>query len=599
MISEPVKNQSLKDEFYLKLNLSGQLRPLIGKPLEKLLFIEQLDYWYNASLQAAGNNFPEKILNALNISLKFNAMDLAKIPREGPLVVIANHPFGGIEGIALAAILSHVRSDFKIMANHFLSIFPNLRDYFIFVDPFKTKNSAQSNISNLKKTIRWLNDGHMLAVFPAGGVSHYNFSQRQVTDPPWQESIEKLIEKVTAPVIPVFFEGANNLAFQTMGFLHPVLRTFMLPSQLIKKRGSVLTLQVGNLIQPKKLAEYNDIGQKLAYLRRRTYNLGNRPYDLQQQNVNPKQDLQAIRPAISAPLLQEEINRLPQWQILAEQNSAMVFYAYAFQIPQLILEIGRQREITFRAVNEGTGKETDLDVFDEHYIHLVAWDKAAQQIIGCYRLGPTDIILRDFGKKGLYTHTLFKLKKNFLKSIVPALEMGRSFITAEYQRSYSSLYLLWRGIGEFIVRHPHYRYLFGPVSISNDYATSSQQLMLKFLLRKHGNDRLASAVLARHSTDKKNKKGSHPVEGFKDINELDEMISDIENDVSGIPILIKQYLKLGAEFIAFNRDPLFMDCLDGLIVVDLLKTNEKILSRYLGAQGTELYKQYHRQHGCG
>ncbi|HEM49053.1 MAG TPA: lysophospholipid acyltransferase family protein, partial [Caldithrix sp.] len=512
-------------------------------------------------------------------------------------VIIANHPYGGIEGIAIAVLLSRIRSDFKILANHFLSIIPELRDIFIFVDPFKTKNSFTSNISQLKRTIRWVGEGGLLVVFPAGEVSHYNFKRGKVTDPPWQENIEKLLVKIDAPIIPVYFEGANKLGFQALGMLHPYLRTIRLPAELLNKRNSSLSIHIGKAITQKQLLEYPNNKERLTYLRRRTYNLENRT---KLSKSDQRIDESAIK-EIAFPgdygKIYTEIDSLPKHQILINQNSALVFFAYAHQIPDLLIEIGRQREITFRAVNEGTGKAVDLDNFDEYYLHLIAWNSEAKKIIGAYRLGLTDIIIKDFGKKGLYTSTLFKLRKWFIKEISPAIEMGRSFITAEYQRSFNSLFLLWRGIGEFIVRHPQYRYLFGPVSISNSYAISSQSMMLHFLYYKHGNTKLSRFVTPMHGLSKNFNSIKYSTEALKDISELEEFVSDIEGTDTGLPVLIKQYIKLGAEFIAFNRDPDFSNVLDGLIVVDLNKTNPKILNRYLGQAGARFYSAYHQLRG--
>ena len=501
---------------------------------------------------------------------------------------------GGIEGIALAVLLSRIRCDFKILANHFLSIIPELRDIFIFVDPFKTKNSIASNIPQLKRTIRWVSEGGLLVVFPAGEVSHYNFKHGKVTDPPWQENIEKLLIKINVPIIPVYFEGANKLGFQALGMLHPYFRTIRLPAELLNKRNSSLSIHIGKAITQKQLLEYPNTKDKLTYLRRRTYNLENRiKLSKSDENIVAAAETEIAPPGDSGKI-HMEIDSLPKHQMLIDQKSAIVFYAYAHQIPNLLFEIGRQREITFRAVNEGTGKAMDLDNFDGYYVHLVAWDPNTKKIIGSYRLGLTDIIIKDFGKKGLYTSTLFKLRKWFIKEISPSIEMGRSFITAEYQRSFNSLFLLWRGIAEFIIRHPQYRYLFGPVSISNSYAITSQSMMLHYLYYKHGNTKLSRFVTPIHGLSKKFSSIKYSTEALKDISELEEFVSDIEGKDTGLPVLIKQYIKLGAEFIAFNRDPDFSNVLDGLIVVDLIKTNPKILNRYFGQKGAQFFNTYHR-----
>lgn len=593
MQPENVKVNAVKNEFFSKINLSGPLLPIIGEPLAKLLAINAIDRWYEAARKAPGINFPEQILHTLDVSVKFREKDLEQIPKHGPAVIVSNHPFGGIEGIVLAAVLSKRRSDFKIMANHYLNIIPELRDLFIFVDPFAARQSAARNITGIKKSIRCVKAGGLLVIFPAGEVSHYTLSRGKITDPPWHNSIGRLIEKLNAPTIPVFFEGANKLSFQTLGLVHPLLRTVRLPAEFLNKRNTTIALHIGKPVFQKQLNGYEGAAKKLAYLRRRTYNLANRRLLTENSLTVSTQSPQPIVPAIEAAHLKEEIELLPDSQTLYENGSSMVFYGHSHQIPKLLHEIGREREITFREVNEGSGKSIDLDEYDEHYIHLVAWDKSQNCIIGSYRLGLTDIILQDFGKDGLYTNTLFRLKPWFFKEVTPAIEMGRSFITKEYQRSFNSLYLLWRGIGEFVVRNPQYRFLFGPVSISNAYALASQRLMLRFLFRNHGNTGLSKLVTPVHSIGHSLKEFRLSQDELQKLSELEEMISDIEGELSGVPILIKQYLKLGAQFLAFNRDPDFSNVLDGLIVVDLVKTNPKILSRYLGQPGASFFIKYH------
>jgi putative hemolysin len=279
--------------------------------------------------------------------------------------------------------------------------------------------------------------------------------------------------------------------------------------------------------------------------------------------------------------------------MLHETEKERVFYATAQDCPNLLHEIGRLRELTFREVEEGTGKALDLDEFDQTYLHLVAWDKQKEQVIGSYRLGLADKILGDPKQgPGLYTKTLFQLKNSFLKRISPAIELGRSFVAPEYQRSFNSLFLLWRGIGEFISHHPHYRYLFGPVSISNAYAQTSQMLMLRYLKMHHHNAKLARLVKPQNPSDKPSKHLNRHGHKIRQMRELEEMIADIEHRSSGIPVLIRQYIKLGAEFLAFNRDPLFSNVVDGLIVVDVHKTDKKVLNRYMGKEATERYFAY-------
>lgn len=586
---------SIKNELFASALPDYPFRNILDKSLAKILAIDTLDELYRMTCSTPGSTFIEKILKTLNVSVNISEKDLAHIPESGSCIIVCNHPFGGIEGILIASVLQKLRPDFKILANYFIGLIPELRDMFIFVDPFARKDSTVQNIAPLKQAFKWIKNGGLLVLFPAGAVSHLKITKGIIIDPPWQQNMGRFIEKANVPVIPVFFEGSNKLPFQTMGLIHPFLRTLLLPGELINKRNMTFNMSIGNVVTTKKLNAYRTTHERLQYLHKRTYNLANR-YPAPENTLNANDNtFEKIAAAPDPQQLIREYQHIPQAQMLFRQKKQTVFYANAYQIPNLLYEIARQREITFREVNEGTGKSADCDHYDDYYLHLVAWDEEYNRIIGAYRMGLSDLILQDFGKKGLYSYSLFKMKSSYFKQMQPAIELGRSFIVRAYQRQFNALFLLWRGIGEFIVCNKRYRYLFGPVSISSTYKTTSQKLLLEYLLKFHKNEKLSQAVKARNFK-KKSLKVSKFLPAMADqFPELEDMIGDIENEFNGVPILIRQYLKLGAEFIAFNLDPLFNNVIDGLIVVDLCKSERKTLNRYMGAEGTEQFYKYHKK----
>jgi hypothetical protein len=302
-----------------------------------------------------------------------------------------------------------------------------------------------------------------------------------------------------------------------------------------------------------------------------------------------------IVPAIPASLLAAEIEALPADQLLVCSDRFRVHYARATQIPWCLQEIGRLREISFRAVGEGTGRASDIDLFDAHYLHLFVWDIKAHVIVGAYRLGLVDEILARYGKEGLYTQSLFKYGMRVLQSMNPALELGRSFVRTEYQRSYAALMLLWRAIGCFVARNPRYAVLFGAVSISNSYDPVSRQLIVEYLKAN-----TIEVDLARHV--KSRRRFAHrkalawdagDLAGLKDVDDLSRLIARIEPDAKGVPVLLRQYLKLGGRLLGFNSDAQFSDALDGLIKVDLRNAKQRVLARYLGAEGAAAFLAYH------
>jgi len=274
-----------------------------------------------------------------------------------------------------------------------------------------------------------------------------------------------------------------------------------------------------------------------------------------------------------------------------------VIQATTDQIPHILLEIGRLREMTFRAVGEGTGKAVDIDRFDHSYTHLFIWNREKKEVVGAYRLGKTDEIIRQQGVRGLYTSTLFCYKPGFFEHLGPALEMGRSFIRPEYQKSFTPLLLLWKGIGRFVVENPQYKTLFGPVSISDEYQALSRQFLVSYLKMSRYRSDMASLVKPRKPLHAKQLRGwdiDAAVRLLKDdVENISELISCVESDRKGVPILLKQYLKLGGEIAGFNVDPAFGNVIDGLIIVDLMKTEPRMLERYQGKEGARMFLAHH------
>ena len=293
--------------------------------------------------------------------------------------------------------------------------------------------------------------------------------------------------------------------------------------------------------------------------------------------------------------LQAEIDALPLDDRLVDRGRFHVYCARASQIPRALQEIGRLRELTFRAVGEGTGRCSDIDLFDAFYLHLFVWDAHAAAIAGAYRLGPVDEILARYGKRGLYTHSLFKYPTRMLDSLSPALELGRSFVRAEYQRSFAPLLLLWAGIGQFVERAPRYAVLFGPVSISARYAPASRRLIVEYLSAHRTDPRLAREVTPRRPF-REGGRAAAPSAAMSAPGSLDELsrrIAQIEPDGKGVPVLLRQYLQLGGRLLGFNLDRDFADTLDGLIMVDLREVEEAVLARYMGKRGAAAFRAYH------
>ena len=295
--------------------------------------------------------------------------------------------------------------------------------------------------------------------------------------------------------------------------------------------------------------------------------------------------------------LQAEIEALPSSQRLADSGPLHVYYARAAQIRWGLQEIGRLRELTFRSVGEGTGRSADVDDFDADYLHLFVWDARTHAIAGAYRLGLADDIVARRGLRGLYTHSLFTYPRRLLDALNPAIELGRSFVRAEYQRSFAPLLLLWSGIGRFVEHAPRYAVLFGPVSISGRYTPASRRLIVDYLWRHRGERRLARHVRPRRPfRDRARASTCEPPPTT--IDQLSRAVARLEPDGKSIPVLLRHYLRLGARVLGFSVDPDFADALDALMVVDLREIEPALLARYMGGSGSAAFRTYHRLEGA-
>ncbi len=576
----------------------------VAGPLEHLFGLRQCAALYDRiQSQGDAHAFMREALRQLDVRPQVAPEELENIPRKGPAVVVGNHPFGGIEGVIIADILLGCRPDVKIVANLLLNRIPQLRSLTIAVDPFNRSGSVRTNIGPMREALQWLRSGGMLLVFPAGEVSHLKTSPIEVADPAWSPTIGRLIRRTGAPVLPVFFRGHNGPGFQAAGLIHPRLRTALLARQLVSMRGRAVKIDIGRLIPFRWLQRYAGDAELTAYLRWRTYLLGH-PARRGKCGFKPTVISAFRRPrplvaAQDAEACRREVERLPADQCLAQSGDQSVWQATAEQIPLVMQEIGRLRELSFRAAGEGTGKPLDLDRFDAHYLHLFIWNAETAEIVGAYRIGATDRILERYGRSGLYSSTLFDSRVEFFRRLGPALEMGRSFVRPEYQRSYSPLLLLWKGIGAFIARNPRYRMLFGPVSISRDYSDLSRNLIATTLLQHSQAKDLAVMVRPRHPANLRSIRvpgcSYHPPpSGFQDFKEVCSVIADVEFKQRDVPVLLRHYLNLGGQLLAFNIDRTFGRVMDGLIVVDLTQTDVKTLQRYMGAAGAATFLSYHR-----
>ncbi len=563
-----------------KLNMPG-----LAALLMEVMKINQVNDMFAHAQPKQGIEFVDAILEGCGISIDFDERELKNIPVNGAFVAIANHPYGGIEGLVMLKILCMVRPDAKLMANFLLKKIPNLSDFFIAVNPFENVEHS-SSISGLKNTLELLHSGTPIGIFPAGEVSTFKVDKQQVTDRMWHPVVGKIIAKAKMPVLPIYFHGNNGLLFNLLSLIHPALRTAKLPSELFNKQGETIRLRIGKPINVEDVPEYGNNAKLLNYLRARTYALGS-GLDEEKKIFNPrnlfkiKKLPEALVPEIDTALLEKDIAKLKDDYLVWTEKNYEVYIAPTSHLPSVIREIGRLRERTFREVGEGTNKPTDLDEYDIYYNHLFIWDIEAKLIVGAYRLGLGDEIFYSVGKDGFYVSELFKIKEQFTPVLKKSIELGRSWIRKEYQAKPLPLFLLWKGILKYLIDNPRYRYLIGPVSISNSFSNFSKSLIVDYINRNHFDHELAQYVKPRKQfkVDFASIDADLLLEGEDSFKGLDNLISEVETRSMKVPVLLRQYIALNAKIICFNIDPKFADCLDGFLVLDLEKVPQDMLEK--------------------
>jgi len=548
----------------------------LAKIIFKLLELDKVNKQYNKICDLGPRDFIDQLIDGVGVSYSVDEQELENIPKSGPFITISNHAYGAIDGILLLKVIPEVRPDYKILVNFLLTKLEPIKPYFLGVNPFEAYKDVRSSFGGLKDAFVHLQNDHPIGIFPAGEVSTVKLQYRGVADKEWQHSMLKFIKRSKVPVIPVYFDGSNSTVFHILGMIHPMLRTVKLPSELFNKRRRTIRIRVGTPILVKEQDEFDDIREFGKLLRMKTYALG-----IPLSNIK-RQALIAPSAAAQEPL----IDPVPQEQLILEiglikeefklfqiQNLS-VFCVPTERIPYITTEIGRLREKTYRLVGEGTNKSFDLDHFDQYFDQLFIWDEDGNAIVGGYRVGKGREILDRYGIPGFYINTLFQIDPDFSTVLKVSIELGRSFITKEYQKKTMSLFMLWKGILYLLIKNPEYRYLIGPVSMSNEFLDVSKALAVEFLKANFYNSEFSEYIhpnkpFTIQVPRKINKELFLKYVG-KDLSRLDRFISSID-PIYKTPVLFKKYLSVNAEIIGFNIDPLFNNCLDALTILDLFE----------------------------
>jgi putative hemolysin len=584
----------------INLDKYGFIGTFFGWIILKILKISTINKIYNRNKHLSNLEFLDALLKEFKIRFEIPEEDLKRLPKDGAYITVSNHPLGGVDGILLLKLMIEQRSDFKIIANFLLHKIEPLIPYIMPVNPFQNRKDIKSSVTGFKNALLHLKEGHPLGIFPAGEVSTYR-DGKLLVDKPWEAAAMKLAKKAKVPIVPIYFHAKNSPLFYRLSKISDTLRTAKLPSELLTQKNRVIKVRIGRPISVKDQEQHETLEEFSDFIRKKTYMLSNafeKPKILKNISSSikiskaPKKIITPVNPLI----MRSEVDdlRAKDFRLLQSKNYE-VYLAPAATIPNILREIGRLREITFREIGEGTNKAIDLDHFDTYYHHMFLWDTEAECLAGAYRMGLGTEIYEAFGIDGFYLQDLFRFEPELHDMMSKSIELGRAFIIKQYQQKPMPLFLLWKGIVHTTLRFPNHKYLIGGVSISNRFSNFSKSLMIEFMKSHYYDPYLAQYV--------------HPKKEFKvklkdadkdfvfdateaDLNKFDKIIDEIEPGALRLPVLLKKYIKQNARLIAFNEDPLFNNAVDGLMYIRISDLPDSTVRPVMEEFQAELERKY-------
>lgn len=547
------------------------IKDLVFNALSKILYLSEINNFLKNHSNKNGLDFIDELFEMLDFSYLVSAKDREKIPSEGKLIIVANHPLGGLDGLILIKLICEVRRDVKIVVNDVLLNIDNLKEFFLPLD-ILSNSFQKENINKITKAIR---EEQAIIIFPAGEVAR--MGPAGIQEGKWNKGAIYFSEKFNIPVLPIYLEAKNSILFYLISLLNKKFSTFLLPRELFIKRGKSIRIKIGNHILPQAFStKYQRSTHLIKSLRKHVLLIGKNKKGVFETEKN------VIHPQSRKLIKTQLMNSLHLGDTI---DGKKIFLTSYHSSPEVMKEIARLREITFRKVGEGTGGKLDMDEFDKYYQHLVLWDEKELDIVGSYRIGKGDELFDKYGLMGFYTSTLFKHSEN-LEMILPfSIELGRSFVQSKYWNT-SALDYLWQGLGAFIRSSSSIRYLFGGVSLSNSYSEEARNMIVYFYRKWFSDNEKLSVARNKYCISHKNEIELEHIFCNNDYNtDLRILKNRLKLLGYSIPTLYKQYSELcepgGVKFLDFGVDKDFQNCIDALILVDITKIKESKKDRYL------------------
>ena len=546
------------------------LKKSLFKIAKKIVHEDSINKFLNENSHLKGFEFVDSVLDYFDFDYTVSSTDLENIPSSGKVVIVANHPLGGLDALCLLRLISQVRSDVKIVANDFLVGFEALNNLLIPINNYKIRQSKK----DIKKIYESLNNEEAVIIFPAGEVSRT--TAKGIKDPSWSKGFLNFASNSNAPILPIFLDAKNSKTFYTISIINKTFSTLLLSNEMFNKKSKRINIKIGEIIPNENIAPK---GLEKKYLinlyQKHLYSLKKR-----------KKSYFQTQSAIARPQKRQDlISELKSSQLIGETNDGKKIYLYDYTDDSIVLkELGRLRELSFRKVGEGINKKRDTDKYDIYYQHIILWDDNDLEIVGSYRIGNSDFIFKNIGVKGFYSNTLFKYNESITPYLKNSIELGRSFVQPKYWGT-RALDYLWYGIGAYLKKNSNIKYMFGPVSMSATFPSIAKDLMIFYYSHYFKDPK--QLVVPKLSYQYSNS-----------INEIKEqfLLNDRKKDFKflkstlasigvSVPTLYKQYSDItqedGVKFLGFNVDKEFSDCIDGFILVDVNKIKDITRKRYI------------------
>lgn len=546
------------------------LKKSLLKIAKKIVHEDSINQFLSQNSHLKGFDFVDAVLDYFDFDYTVSSNDLQNIPSTGKVIIIANHPLGGLDALCLLKLVGQIRKDVKILANDFLVGFEALHSLMIPLDNFKDRQSKES----IKKIYEALKNEEAIIIFPAGEVSRA--TPKGVKDPAWNKGFLNFAKNSNSAILPIFLDAKNSKTFYTISLINKTFSTLLLSNEMFNKKSKNINIKIGQIIPSENITPKGLNKDFLVNLYKKHL------YALKKGKKSFFQTQSAIAHPVSKIDLYNELKKSP---LLGQTNDGKKIYLYDYVEDSIVLkELGRLREISFRKVGEGVNKKRDIDKYDVYYQHIILYDKNELEIVGAYRIGNSDVIFKEFGTKGFYSNTLFQFNDEFMFYLQNSIELGRSFVQPKYWGT-RALDYLWYGIGAYVKANPNIKYMFGPVSISGAFPAIAKDMLVFYYNYYHSSEK--NLVEAR--TPFSYSSHIHDIKEFftledkkRDFKSLKIALSNIGVNV---PTLYKQYSELtlddGVKFLDFNVDKNFGDCIDSFILVEIDKIKDSMKQRYM------------------